>query len=430
MFLKCRLGSHDWKRVYLTEDSCKMIEKCSRCGAIKGQPIVMHTWEWIQQNPCLSSQICKRCGTTSQVYQKEHQWEWVQQNACLSQQVCKRCGAIGQINQKEHQWEETYKPNSYEIQRTCKYCGVMSTSVSELSKFIGQEVIKPALMTLIAAACQEKRVLRHLLFCGRDGMGKMTLARIVAAEMGADLKIISGKMIDVSRFVEMLTNVSAGDFLIIEQIEAVRKHVLETLIQAIRDFTLDIVIDRGHAASSIKLSIHPFTLVGLTSRPTRLDERLNSVMLPFTFSPYEQGEISRIICLLAAREGVNIQEDVMDLLAQQCRGLPGEALFLLRKVHEYAIAYADGQITLTIAKNALAIFDQKSALPVFERQQIPDDVKMFVWQRDKGRCAKCGSQQNLEYDHIIPISKGGSNTPRNIQLLCEKCNRSKSANII
>jgi hypothetical protein len=122
--------------------------------------------------------------------------------------------------------------------------------------------------------------------------------------------------------------------------------------------------------------------------------------------------------------------EATNLLAEQSNGCPGEALLVLKKVHEYAIAYADGQITSTIARDALAVFSSKNKSILLERQPISDDIKVFVWQRDGGRCAKCGSQEKLEYDHIIPISKGGSNTARNIQLLCEKCNRSKSANIV
>lgn len=102
---------------------------------------------------------------------------------------------------------------------------------------------------------------------------------------------------------------------------------------------------------------------------------------------------------------------------------------ILKKVYKYAIAYTEGRITQEVAKNALELFGPINNPTVFSRQSISDDVKMFVWQRDEGRCVKCGGQENLEYDHIIPISKGGSNTARNIQILCEKCNRSKGANI-
>jgi 5-methylcytosine-specific restriction endonuclease McrA len=81
-------------------------------------------------------------------------------------------------------------------------------------------------------------------------------------------------------------------------------------------------------------------------------------------------------------------------------------------------------------KRAKALMEQSSSILEAQREQIPDDVRIFVWRRDEGRCAKCGSRENLEFDHIIPVSKGGSNTARNIQLLCEKCNREKGDSII
>jgi Holliday junction resolvasome RuvABC ATP-dependent DNA helicase subunit len=210
----------------------------------------------------------------------------------------------------------------------------------------------------------------------------------------------------------------------------VRRQVLELLVSAIADFSLEIVIGKGITARNIKLKLPHFTLVGTTTRPSQVDERLKSFMFTFSFSPYKKDEVAKIISFSSTQQEVIIELEATKLLAEQCNGCPGEALIVLKKVHEYAIAYADGRITLTIAKDALAVFGSNNNSLIFERQSISDDVKMIVWQRDKGHCAKCDSQKNLEYDHIIPISKGGSNTARNIQLLCEKCNRSKSANIV
>jgi Holliday junction resolvasome RuvABC ATP-dependent DNA helicase subunit len=159
-----------------------------------------------------------------------HKWEWVQRNPCVSQQVCKRCGAIGQIDEKGHQWKEIYKPNSYEIQKTCERCGITGTYPSGFSTFIGQEEIKPSLMTLVAAARKKGEPLHHLLLCGQLGMGKVTLAKIIAAEMGVNTKITSGKTIEkLENFENCLYNLRAGDFLIIEQIESMRKLVLNVL---------------------------------------------------------------------------------------------------------------------------------------------------------------------------------------------------------
>lgn len=427
MPLTCKFGFHDWKRTYLNTDSCNIVEKCSRCGAVKGEAVIIHDWEWIQQNPCLSQQVCKHCGSIDQSV-VTHAWEWIQQNPCLSKEVCKRCGAIGQIDEKEHQWKEIYKPNSYEIQKNCERCGITSIITSGFSKFIGQEEIKSGLMILVAAARKKKEPLHHFLLCGQSGMGKMTLVNIIAAEMEMKFKIISSKTIEKKGDIEkILTNLEERSFLIIDQIETIRKQALEILVQAMADFKFNFVID---SALSVPIDLPHFTLVGITTKPSQVDKRLNNLMLPFNFTPYKKDEIGKIISLSATQQGINIELEAINLLAEQCNGCLGEALLVLKKVHKYTIAYADGQITSTIARNALAMFGSNNDSPIFERQSIPDDVKIFVWQRDRGCCAKCGSQENLEYDHIIPVTKGGSNTARNIQLLCEKCNRSKSANIV
>jgi len=401
MSVRCELGFHEWKKTYLSENSCEIQERCSRCKTVKGQIVVVHNWEQIQQTPCLSLQVCKRCG------------------------------ASGQKTEGKHQWKEIHNPNSYEIQILCERCSITDTRISEFSAFIGQDDIKNSLMTLVVASRKKQEALHHILLCGQSGMGKVTLAKIVANEMGVNYKIVSGKAIEkVGDFAAILTNLRAGDFLIIEQIETMRKQILDVLVSAMVDFILDITIGKGTSARNIKLKLPHFTVVGISSRPSQIEERISNPMFVFNFTPYDKVEIGKIILWSTVQQKIVIDEGAWILLTDQSRGNPGESILALKKVHEYAIAYGEGQITSTIAKNALVMFGSNNNSPIFKREPIPDDVKMFVWQRDGGRCAKCGSQEKLEYDHIIPVSKGGSNTARNIQLLCENCNRSKSANIV
>ena len=401
MSVRCELGFHDWKKTYLGKNSCEIQEKCSRCKTVKGQIVVVHDWEQIQQTPCLSLQVCKRCG------------------------------ASGQKSEGKHQWKEINKPNSYEIQIICERCGITDTRISEFSVFIGQDDIKNSLMTLVVASRKKQEALHHILLCGQSGMGKVALAKIVASEMGVNHKIVSGKTIEKpGDFAAILTNLRAGDFLIIEQIETIRKQILDVLVPAMADFSLEIVIGKGSSARNIKLKLPHFTVVGTTSKPSQIEERLSNLMFAFNFTPYDKVEIGKIILLSSVQQKIVIDEGAWNLLTDQSRKNPSEAILALKKVHEYAVAYADGEITATVAKNALQMFGSNSTSQPYKREPIPDEVKMFVWQRDGGRCAKCGSQEKLEYDHIIPISKGGSNTARNIQILCENCNRSKSANIV
>lgn len=350
----CELGLHDWKRAYLRKDSCKIRVRCSRCGAIKGQVIVIHKWEWVQRNPCVSQQVCKHCGANGQIDQKQHQWELVQRNPCVSQKVCKRCGAIGQIHEKNHKWMKIYKPNSYEIQKTCKRCGITSTNPSGFSTFIGQEEIKQSLTRMIIAADKTHEPTQHLLLCGQPGMGKVTLAKILATEVGVNFKIVSGKNIaKVKDLTDILTNLSTGDLLIIEQIESIRKQPLEELITAMADFSIDVVIGKGASARNITLKLPRLTVVGTTSHPAQLDKRLGSLMLAFTFHSYDKAEVAEIISLFVEQHKMNIGKEVINLLADLSNGCPGEAFPGLNKLLEYKSAYPGEKITPTSAATIL-----------------------------------------------------------------------------
>jgi len=320
--------------------------------------------------------------------------------------------------------------NTIEIQETRERCGTIRNPLTGLVTFVGQEAIKQGLIVLIDAAQQKGEPPHHLLLCGQPRMGKTTLAKAIADEMGCPIKIVSGKAVKSPvDLATILTWIRPGGLLLIQQIESLRSPMMEVLVTATADFALDIVIGEGDAARDLRLKLPHFTLVGTTSKLSRVDKNLRSLMFVFDFAAYDVYEIGEMILSLAKQQRIAIDVEIANLLAVHCNGCPGEALVLLKKVREYAIAYAAGHVTPAIARDALAVFGHKSSVPTRERRPIPDDVKMFVWQRDGGRCVQCGGQENLEYDHIIPVSKGGSNTARNIQLLCEECNRSKGANI-
>ena len=170
-----------------------------------------------------------------------------------------------------------------------------------------------------------------------------------------------------------------------------RRQVLEVLVPAMADFSLDIVIGKGLSARDIRLKLPPFTVLGTTTNAMQMDKRLCSLMFMFSFSPYDTVEVGKIISSAAIQQGIDIESAAVSLLAEQSNGRPGEALLALRKAHKYAIAFTDGRITSTVAIDALAEFGSKSYSPGPERQLIPDDVKIFVWQRDGGQCVKCGA---------------------------------------
>ncbi len=302
--------------------------------------------------------------------------------------------------------------------------------LQRLAEFIGQDKIKASLTDLIAAARQRNEPLDHLLFYGLTGIGKTTIARILANEMGVDIKVVSGSTIEkAGEWAQVLTNLHAGDIILIQQIETIRKSVGEILIPAMKDFVLDLVIGKGPSARSITLKLPHFTVFGTTNKLSQVDERLRNIMFEFNFALYNAKDISEILLRLAKTQGISIDLDAANLLAEYCNGLPAQAITILKRVHKSAQVYENGKITLIVSKYALAGLDHNETNTSRERQPIPDEVKRFVWQRDKGRCIICGSQEKLEFDHIIPISEGGSNTARNIQLLCEKHNRAKGAKI-
>ena len=271
--------------------------------------------------------------------------------------------------------------------------------------------------------------LPHTLFCGSHGMGKTTLATVAAREMGVNYRIISDVSIRAGDWASVLSNLREREVLIIEQIDQVTKSSLELLVSAMDTYILDLTVGIGPAARSIRLHLPSFTVIGTSSRPSRVNESLRSLMFVFNFEPYEETELAIIILSAAQRQGIEIVPEAAILLARYSDGNPSQGLNLLKKAHMYAIVRADGRITPDVVENASTLFELDDAPRAAARQRIPDDVKRFVWQRDGGRCVKCGSRENLEFDHIIPISKGGSNTARNIQLLCARCNRAKGANV-
>lgn len=299
-----------------------------------------------------------------------------------------------------------------------------------LSEFIGQEKIKESLVVLITTAKKRGEALDHILFSGSSGHGKTMLAKIAANEMGVNIEVASGSSIArAGDLAAILTNLKGNDVLFIEEIHRLSRASAEVLYPAMEDFELDIVIGKGPSARSIRLKLPRFTIIGATTRLMQVNERLTDLMLVYDFAPYTVDDLGRILLSLAKQQGINIDTQAANIVAEGSNGSPGRAATLLKKMHKIALAHAAGIITPEIAKSSLSLFGSVDTLPARNRQPISDDIKIFVWQRDNGCCVMCGSQENLEFDHIIPVSMGGSNTARNIQLLCEKHNRSKGGNL-
>ena len=228
-----------------------------------------------------------------------------------------------------------------------------------LKDYIGQQKVKETLSIYIEAARQREEPLDHVLFYGPPGLGKTTLAGIIANEMGVKMKVTSGPAIEKpGEIAAILNNLSEGDILFIDEIHRLNRQVEEVLYPAMEDFAIDIVIGKGAAARSIRLDLPKFTLVGATTRAGLLTAPLRDrfgVVSRLEF--YSTQDLMTIIRRSAEVLHVKIDERGAEELARRSRGTPRLANRLLKRVRDYAQVCHDGVITLQVANEALDLLD-------------------------------------------------------------------------
>ena len=230
---------------------------------------------------------------------------------------------------------------------------------SSLSEYIGQKKVKDNLKVYIDAARLRREPLDHVLFYGPPGLGKTTLACIIAEEMGVDIKITSGPAIEKpGEMAAVLNNLKEGDVLFIDEIHRLNRQVEEVLYPAMEDFAIDIMIGKGAGAKSIRLDLPKFTLVGATTRAGLLTAPLRDrfgVISKLEF--YDIDELRDIIIRSSTVLGVDIDTEGATELARRSRGTPRLANRLLKRVRDFAQVKYDGYITKEVASDALDILE-------------------------------------------------------------------------
>ena len=257
----------------------------------------------------------------------------------------------------------------------------MTLRPSLFSEFTGQARVKERLEIAVQAAGQRGEAIDHILLSGPPGLGKTTLANIIAKAMGSNLKSTSGPTIEkAGDLAGLLTNLEAGDVLFIDEIHRLQKTIEEYLYPAMEDFKLDIIIDQGPNARSVRLNLPRFTLIGATTRSGLLTAPLlTRFPIRERVDYYHADQLQKIIVRSANLLNIHIEEPGAHEIARRSRGTPRIANNLLRRVRDFAQVRGDGRITIQVADQALAMLEiDQNGLDEMDKRLLETIIVKFA----------------------------------------------------